>query len=457
MVEADFVTIVDGTGIVHIAPAFGEDDMATARVHGLDAPNPVGPDGRFSEMVPPWAGRGVKEADPDLVADLDARGLLLRAEVHHHSYPHCWRCGTPLLYYAKPSWYIRTTAVRDRMLELNSRIGWHPEHVRDGRFGRWLEGNVQLGDLARPLLGHPAAALALRRLRPRGRDRVLRRAPGACSHAGARRPSTPTGPTSTSVLIGCPCGGEMRREPEVIDVWYDSGAMPFAQDHHPMATGGDLSGRLPADFVCEALDQTRGWFYSLLAESTLLFDETAYRNVVCLGLILDGEGRKMSKTRGNVIEPWTVIERQGADAFRWYLLTAQSPWESFRFSLEAVNDAKRLFLLTLWNTYSFLVQYAALPDGWSPGGPARTPRPGGPSTGGPCRASTTRSPSWPSAWRTTTRPPPAARWTPSSTTSATGTCAPRAGGSGAASAGRAPTTPAPRSRPCTSAWRRWRS
>ena len=147
----------------------------------------------------------------------------------------------------------------------------------------------------------------------------------------------------------------MRREPEVIDVWYDSGAMPFAQDHHPFATGGDLSGRLPADFICEALDQTRGWFYSLLAESTLLFDETAYRNVVCLGLILDAEGQKMSKTRGNVIEPWTVIDRQGADAFRWYLLTAQSPWDSFRFSLEAVDDAKRRFLLTLWNTYSFLV------------------------------------------------------------------------------------------------------
>ncbi len=161
----------------------------------------------------------------------------------------------------------------------------------------------------------------------------------------------------------------MHREPEVVDVWYDSGAMPFAQDHHPFATGGDLTGRVPADFICEALDQTRGWFYSLLAESTLLFDETAYRNVVCLGLILDAEGQKMSKSKGNVIEPWVVLDRQGADAFRWYLLTAQSPWDSFRFSLEAVDDAMRRFLLTLWNTHSFLVTYASLPDGWTPGGP----------------------------------------------------------------------------------------
>ena len=165
----------------------------------------------------------------------------------------------------------------------------------------------------------------------------------------------------------------MHREPEVVDVWYDSGAMPFAQDHHPFATGGELAGRVPADFICEALDQTRGWFYSLLAESTLLFDETAYRNVVCLGLILDAEGQKMSKSKGNVIEPWTVLDRQGADAFRWYLLTAQSPWDSFRFSLEAVNDAMRRFLLTLWNTHTFLVTYASLPDGWTPGGPPPEP------------------------------------------------------------------------------------
>ena len=372
VVEAAFVTVEDGTGIVHIAPAFGEDDMATARAHGLDAPNPVGPDGRFSEVVAPWAGRGVKDADADLVADLEARGRLLRAEVHRHSYPHCWRCGTPLLYYAKPSWYIRTTAVRDRMVDLNSRIGWHPERVRDGRFGRWLQGNVDWAISRDRYWGTP---LPLWRCGTCDRVDAVGSFAELRERAAAPVPEDldPHRPYVNDVLLTCGCGGEMRREPEVIDVWYDSGAMPFAQDHHPVGTGGDLSGRLPADFVCEALDQTRGWFYSLLAESTLLFDEAAYRNVVCLGLLLDSEGQKMSKTRGNVIEPWTVIDRQGADAFRWYLLAGQSPWESFRFSLEAVDDAKRLFLLTVWNTYSFLVQYAALPDGWSPGGAAPGP------------------------------------------------------------------------------------
>jgi isoleucyl-tRNA synthetase len=365
VVDADFVTTTDGTGIVHIAPAFGEDDMLTARRHDLEAPNPVGPDGRFTEAVGPWAGRWVKEADPDLIEDLSARGLLLRSEIHHHSYPHCWRCGTPLLYYAKPSWYIRTTDVRDRMIALNATIGWHPERVRDGRFGKWLEGNVDWAISRDRYWGTP-----LPLWRCDGCDEVE----AIGSYAELRERSTtalpdgfdPHRPFVDEVVLTCGCGGAMHREPEVVDVWFDSGAMPFAQDHHPFSTGGDLAARVPADFICEALDQTRGWFYSLLAESTLLFDETAYRNVVCLGLILDAEGQKMSKSKGNVIEPWTVLDRQGADAFRWYLLTAQSPWESFRFSLEAVDDAMRRFLLTLWNTFSFLVTYASLPDGWDP-------------------------------------------------------------------------------------------
>jgi isoleucyl-tRNA synthetase len=366
VVAADFVTTEDGTGIVHIAPAFGEDDMDVARRHGFSAPNPVGPDGRYTDAVGPWAGRAVKEADADLIADLAERGLLLRAGTHRHQYPHCWRCGTPLLYYAKPSWYVRTTAVVGRMLELNREIGWHPERVRDGRFGRWLEGNVDWAISRDRYWGTPL---------PLWRCADCDRIDAIGSFAELREradvdlaePFDPHRPYVDDVMLTCACGGTMAREPEVIDVWYDSGAMPFAQDRHPFATGGDLSGRFPADFICEALDQTRGWFYSLLAESTLLFDEAAYRNVVCLGLILDAEGQKMSKSKGNVIEPWTVLDRQGADAFRWYLLTAQSPWDSFRFSLEAVDEAMRRFLLTLWNTFSFLVTYAALPDGWSPG------------------------------------------------------------------------------------------
>lgn len=376
VVPADFVTTDDGTGLVHIAPAFGEDDMAVARQHGLEMPNPIGPDGRYTKMAGRWEGRAAKEVDADLIADLDHRGRLFREEAYTHSYPHCWRCGTPLIYYAKPSWYIRTTQVRDRMLEINADVGWHPERVRDGRFGRWLEGNVDWAISRDRYWGTPLPFW-------RCGDCDTVRAIG--SYAELREAAVdplpedfdPHRPFVDDVAITCECGGHARREPEVIDVWYDSGAMPFAQVHHPFDTGGDLTGRMPADFICEALDQTRGWFYSLLAESTLLFDGPAYRNVVCLGLILDGEGQKMSKSRGNVIAPWDVLDRQGADAFRWYLLTAQSPWESFRFSLDAVDEAMRRFLLTLWNTYSFLVTYASLPDGWVPadGGPPVAERP----------------------------------------------------------------------------------
>jgi len=376
VVAAPFVSTDEGTGIVHIAPAFGEDDMELAREHGLERPNPVDRSGRFTDAVPMVSGVFVKAADDALLDDLRARGRLLRAETYLHAYPHCWRCGTPLLYYAVPSWYIRTTAVRDRMLKENARIGWHPEHVRDGRFGRWLEGNVDW---------------AISRERYWGTPLPLWRC-GACDGVTAvggldelrERATTPPPsdldphrPYVDEVLLRCECGGEMRRVPEVIDVWYDSGAMPFAQHDYPVAGEDALAGRFPADFVCEGLDQTRGWFYSLLAESTLLFDQAPYRNVVCHGLLLDAEGQKMSKSRGNVVEPWSVIDRQGADAFRWYLLVSQSPWESFRFSMEAVDEAKRRFLLTVWNLYAFFVTYAALPDGWTPGdgGPPAAERP----------------------------------------------------------------------------------
>lgn len=376
VVGAGFVTTEDGTGMVHIAPAFGEDDMAVGREHGLQMPNPVGPDGRYTDMAGPWEGRAAKEVDRDLIADLDARGRLFREESVLHSYPHCWRCGTALIYYAKPSWYIRTTDVRDRMLAHNQDVGWHPERVREGRFGRWLEGNVDWAISRDRYWGTPLPFWRCDdcdTVRAIGSYQELREA----SLEPLPEEFDPHRPHVDEVVIGCECGGHAHREPEVIDVWYDSGAMPFAQVHHPFDTGGDLTGRAPADFICEGIDQTRGWFYSLLAESTLLFDRQAYRNVVCLGLILDAEGQKMSKSRGNVIAPWDVLDRQGADAFRWYLLTAQSPWESFRFSMEAVDEAMRRFLLTLWNTYSFLVTYASLPDGWTPGdgGPPVAERP----------------------------------------------------------------------------------
>jgi isoleucyl-tRNA synthetase len=373
VVAAPFVTTEDGTGIVHIAPAFGEDDMQVARDNDLPVANPVDREGRFTTEVGPFAGRPVKDADPDLLADLDARGVLLRSETYRHAYPHCWRCGTPLLYYAKPSWYIRTTAVRDRLLAINREIAWYPEHVRDGRFGKWLEGNVDWAISRERYWGTPLplwrcgdcdAVHAIG-----GFDELRERAvvpPG--------EDFDPHRPGVDEVLVRCGCGGEARRVPEVIDVWYDSGAMPFAQHHYPFAGEDALDGRFPADYICEAQDQTRGWFYSLHAEATMLFDTAAYRNVVCLGLILDAEGQKMSKSKGNVIEPWTVLDEFGADPFRWYLFTAQSAGESFRFSLEAIRESGGM-LRTLWNTYAFLVTYAALPDGWAPGGAAPADRP----------------------------------------------------------------------------------
>ena len=369
VVMSDFVTTEDGTGIVHIAPAFGEDDMRAAREHGLDAPNPVDRQGLFTKAVPQAEGTFVKDADRVLITDLQSRDRVFREKPYEHSYPHCWRCSTPLLYYAKPSWYIRTTDVRDRMLALNEQVGWHPDHVKHGRFGRWLEGNVDWAISRERYWGTPlpfwrcddcaevTAIGSFAELREKAVDEVT----------GTLDPHRPY---VDEIAIRCGCGGVAHRVPEVADVWFDSGAMPFAQHHHPFEGPDDLSGRFPADFVCEALDQTRGWFYSLLAEGALLFDEAPYRNVVCLGLILDGEGQKMSKSKGNVVEPWTVIDHAGADAFRWYLFTAQSPWESFRFSLDVVDETRRRFLFTLWNTYAFLVTYAALPDGWSPGDPA---------------------------------------------------------------------------------------
>jgi isoleucyl-tRNA synthetase len=362
-----FVTTEDGTGLVHIAPAFGEDDFKVAAENGIFDPtiagtlyNPVLPDGNFDRRVVGFEGKFVKDPEVTraLIDDLERRGLLFREQVYEHAYPHCWRCGTPLLYYAKSSWYIATSQGRDELLANNETIGWHPEHIKHGRFGKWLENNVDWALSRDRYWGTP---LPVWRCMDRrcGELDCIGSVEDLRKRAKGPVPEDLHRPYIDEVLLDCPeCGGEMRRVDSVIDTWYDSGAMPFAQLHYPFENEELFAERFPADFICEAIDQTRGWFYTLLAESTLLFEQSSYRNCVCLGLILDPEGQKMSKSRGNVVEPWDVISAHGADAFRWYYLTAQQPWSGYRFSVDTVGESVRQFLLTLWNTYSFWILYA---------------------------------------------------------------------------------------------------
>jgi isoleucyl-tRNA synthetase len=373
-----FVTTEDGTGIVHLAPAFGEDDYRVAAA-APNVPfdstraetlyNPVRPDGTFDGRVlsrdgDSFEGRFVK--DPvligELIADLRAGGLLLKVEQYEHSYPHCWRCGTPLLYYAKPSWYIATSRLRDELLAANETVNWYPPHVKHGRFGDWLKNNVDWA-LSRerywgtPLPvwrcehGHVHVVGSFEELAERsGRTLDDHHRPFV---DGLTFPCPRTDPEGAE-----PCGGTAERVPEVIDVWFDSGAMPFAQHHFPFENRETFEERYPADFICEAQDQTRGWFYSLLAIATLLASRAPYKNVVCLGLILDEEGQKMSKSKGNAIEPWPVLDAYGADALRWYFFTSKQPWDGYRFSAEAIGGGVRLFLKQLWSTYYFYVLYA---------------------------------------------------------------------------------------------------
>ncbi|MBN8866574.1 MAG: isoleucine--tRNA ligase [Solirubrobacterales bacterium] len=386
VIAGDFVTTDDGTGLVHIAPAFGEDDYRAAIADGLYDPssrgpegtlfNPVGLDGRFDERVTGFAGEFVKDEDVTarLIEHLRAEGRLFRANDYEHSYPHCWRCGTPLLYYAKASWYVKTSEARDEMLAGNQGIGWHPEHIKDGRFGRWLENNVDWALSRDRYWGTP---LPIWECSDSGCDGTF--CAGSIAELEEKAGSVPEDlhrPYIDDVTWDCECGkGTMKRVVSVIDTWYDSGAMPFAQFHYPFEGKEEFEQRFPADFICEAIDQTRGWFYTLLAESTMLFDRPSYENVVCLGLILDGEGQKMSKSKGNVVSPWEVLGEFGADAFRWYLFTAQQPWAGYRFSMDAISDAHRSFLLTLWNTYSFWILYANAEgiDASAPADPAAEP------------------------------------------------------------------------------------
>ncbi|MGZ8648046.1 MAG: isoleucine--tRNA ligase [Solirubrobacteraceae bacterium] len=366
LVPGDFVSAEDGTGVVHTSISFGEDDFRIGLEQGIPVVNPVRLDGTFEERMGPFAGRWVKEADPDIVEALRESGRLLRAERFLHSYPHCWRCGTPLLYYAKPSWYIRTSTLRDRLLAANETIDWHPEHIKHGRFGKWLENNVDWAISRERYWGTPLPVW-----RNDAGETVAIGSFDQLEELSGVRLEDPHRPFVDEVEIPSPTGGvPLRRVPEVIDVWFDSGAMPFAQWHAPHENEEHFRERFPADYICEAIDQTRGWFYSLLAVSTLLFDQAPYRTCLCLGHIADAEGKKMSKSLGNIVVPWEVIDRHGADAFRWYYFTSKQPWDGYLFSVDTVGESVRQFLLQLWNTYSFLVLYVNVNEVAEWGGPA---------------------------------------------------------------------------------------
>jgi isoleucyl-tRNA synthetase len=365
VVLGDFVTTEDGSGLVHIAPAFGADDMQVAIEHDLPILTTVAADGTFISEVQPWAGLFVKDADPSITRNLRDRGLLFKEGTYVHTYPFCWRCGTPLLYYARLTWYIRTSQFKDRMVELNDQINWYPEHIRKGRFGNWLENNVDWALGRERYWGTPLPVWECESCHHQdcvgSIAELSERSGKSLADADLHRPYV------DEITLTCgKCGGRMRRVPELIDVWFDSGSMPVSQWHYPFENLDSFKNQFPADFICEAVDQTRGWFYSLHAISTLLFDTNSFKNVICLGLILDGDGQKMSKSRGNVTTPWSVIDQHGADAMRWYLYTASPPGQERRFSADLVGEVLRNFTLTLWNTYSFFVTYANL-DGWTPG------------------------------------------------------------------------------------------
>ncbi len=368
VVAGDFVSTDDGTGIVHIAPAFGVDDMRVAQEYKLPVLQTVGADGKFIDAVTEFRGQWVKDADPEIIRDLKKRGLMYKSERHEHTYPFCWRCGTPLLYFARDSWFIRSTDYRDKMQELNQQINWVPSHIRDGRFGNWL---VELKDWALGRERYWGTTLPIWVDDRSGEMLCI----GSVSELSSLAGRDLTGldlhrPYVDEITFPNPngSGGTMRRVPEVIDVWFDSGAMPVAQWGYPVTNQAKFAEQFPADYICEAVDQTRGWFYTLHAISSMVFEQQAFKNVICLGLILDKDGQKMSKSKGNVIDPWDVMNTHGADAFRWYLFTASPPGEPRRFSVDLVGKVVSSFYLTLWNTYSFFINYANI-DGWTPNTP----------------------------------------------------------------------------------------
>lgn len=376
VVLGDYVTTEDGTGLVHQSPAFGADDLAVCKAYGLPVVNPVRPDGTFAPEVPLVGGQFFKDADKALVEDLRERGLLFRHLPYEHSYPHCWRCHTALLYYAQPSWYIRTTAVKDELMRENEATNWFPDTIKWGRYGDWLRNNVDWALSRNRFWGTPLP--------------LWRCEDGHVTAVGSRKELgelagrdltdlDPHRPFVDEVTLACPqCGGTATRVPEVADAWFDSGSMPFAQWGYPWVEGSveRFEQNFPADFICEALDQTRGWFYTLMAVNTLVFDRSSYRNVLCLGLILAEDGRKMSKHLGNVLEPIPLMEDHGADALRWFMAAGGSPWLPRRVGHTALQEIVRKVLLTYWNTVSFQSLYART-AGWAPGSsdPAPADRP----------------------------------------------------------------------------------
>lgn len=365
VVLAEYVTTEDGSGLVHQSPAFGADDLEVCASYGLPVVNPVTADGHFAADVPLVGGQFFKHADADLVCDLDKRGLLFRHVAYEHSYPHCWRCHTPLLYYALPAWYIRTTAIKDALIAENEKTNWHPENIKHGRFGDWLDNNVDWSlsrtrywgtplPIWRCADDHTVCVGSLAELSEfAGHD---------LSELDPHRPYVDD--------VGWPCrecGQEMRRVTEVIDAWYDSGSMPFAQWGYPYAEGSkqQFDDAYPAQFISEAIDQTRGWFYSLMAIGTLVFGRSSYQNVVCLGLLLAEDGRKMSKHLGNILEPMPLMDTHGADAVRWFMVASGSPWAARRIGPETLQEIVRKVLLTYWNTVAFHTLYART-AGWVP-------------------------------------------------------------------------------------------
>jgi len=373
VIDTDFVSMDEGTGIVHIAPAYGEVDYQAGWDNDLDFVHPVDLQGKITGTYP-FSGKFVKDADPLILDDLSSRGLLYRSEKIRHTYPFCWRCEAPLLYYAKQTWYIRTTAVKENLIAGNNEINWYPEHIKYGRFGDWLENNVDWAFSRERYWGTPLNVWhceSCGNYECIGSVEELKKKPG---FAGLKEPLDLHRPFVDVLTFECSsCDEKMKRVPEVIDCWFDSGAMPIAQWHYPFENDNLLEdGRFPSDYICEAVDQTRGWFYSLHAISTLLFNKPSFKNVICLGHILDAKGEKMSKAKGNVIEPWAMINTYGADALRWYCLTATPPGNVRRFSEDAVAEVTRRFLLTLWNVYSFFVTYANI-DRFIPGSEATSP------------------------------------------------------------------------------------